>query len=135
MTKNFQHVLSLVFALKEINENPRILPNVSLGFHIYDSYFNAKMTYQTILNLLFSLKEIVPNYKCDTQKNLIAAIGGLDSEVSQYMATFLNAYKIPQVGYACKTLQFYRYAAPCPYNGGKSAVFNGVESLKGLPLK
>ncbi|XP_033024390.1 vomeronasal type-2 receptor 26-like [Lacerta agilis] len=99
VTKNYQHVLSLVFALKEINENPRILPNVSLGFHIYDSYFNAKMTYQTTLNLLFSLKEIVPNYKCDTQKNLIAAIGGLDSEVSQYMATFLNTYKIPQVSY------------------------------------
>ncbi|XP_061447770.1 vomeronasal type-2 receptor 26-like [Rhineura floridana] len=97
VTKNYQHVLAFMFAVKEINENPRILPNVTLGFHIYDSYFNEKMTYQTTLNILFSLNGIVPNYKCDRQKNLIAAIGGLDSETSIYMATLLSMYKIPQV--------------------------------------
>ncbi|XP_062992779.1 vomeronasal type-2 receptor 26-like [Elgaria multicarinata webbii] len=99
VTKNYQHVLALVFAMKEVNENPKILPNITLGFHIFDSYFNEKMTYQTTLNLLFSLKRIVPNYKCDTQKNLIATIGGLDSETSFYMATMLHIYKIPQVSY------------------------------------
>uniref|UniRef100_A0A670JF80 G-protein coupled receptors family 3 profile domain-containing protein n=1 Tax=Podarcis muralis TaxID=64176 RepID=A0A670JF80_PODMU len=85
--------------LKEINEDPRILPNVTLGFHIYDSYFNEKLTFQTTLNLLFSQKSAVPNYKCGTQKNLIAAIGGLDAETSLYMATILGTYKIPQVSY------------------------------------
>ncbi|XP_061447772.1 vomeronasal type-2 receptor 26-like [Rhineura floridana] len=99
VTKHYQHVLALVFAVKEINENPGILPNVTLGFHIYDSYFNEKMTYQTTLNILFHMNRIVPNYKCDTQKNLIAAIGGLDSETSLYMATILSIYKIPQVSY------------------------------------
>ncbi|XP_033024393.1 vomeronasal type-2 receptor 26-like [Lacerta agilis] len=95
--KNYQHVLALVFAVKEINENPRILPNVTLGFHIYDSYFNEKITYQTTLNLLFQVKRMVPNYNCDKQKNLIAAIGGLESETSLYMSTILSIYKIPQL--------------------------------------
>ncbi|XP_061447773.1 vomeronasal type-2 receptor 26-like [Rhineura floridana] len=99
VTKNYQHVLVLAFAMKEISENPRILPNVTLGFYILDSYFNEKMTYQTTLSLLFSLKRIVPNYKCDRQKNLIAAIGALDSETSLYMATILSIYKIPQISY------------------------------------
>ncbi|XP_061447771.1 vomeronasal type-2 receptor 26-like [Rhineura floridana] len=99
VTKYYQHVLALVFAVKEINDNPRILPNVTLGFHIYDSYFNEKMTYQTTLNILFHMKRTVPNYKCDTQKNLIAAIGGLNSETSLSMATILSIYKIPQVSY------------------------------------
>uniref|UniRef100_A0A8D2IVQ1 G-protein coupled receptors family 3 profile domain-containing protein n=1 Tax=Varanus komodoensis TaxID=61221 RepID=A0A8D2IVQ1_VARKO len=102
VTKNYQHVLALVLAVKEVNENPRLLLNITLGFHIYDSYFNEKMTYQSTLNLLFGLKTIAPNYKCDTQKNLIAVIGGLDSETSHYMASILHIYKIPQVGYACK---------------------------------
>nr|XP_008114755.1 PREDICTED: vomeronasal type-2 receptor 26-like [Anolis carolinensis] len=57
------------------------------------------MTYRTTLNLLFCLKRIVPNYKCDTRKNMIAVIGGLDSETSLYMATLLGIYKIPQVGH------------------------------------
>ncbi|XP_054832643.1 vomeronasal type-2 receptor 26-like [Eublepharis macularius] len=95
--KNYQHILSLVFAVKEINENPKLLPNLTLGFHIYENYFNARKTYQNTLNLLFSQKIAVINYKCDSQKDLIAAIGGVDSDTSLHMATILGVYKIPQL--------------------------------------
>ncbi|XP_066486010.1 vomeronasal type-2 receptor 26-like [Tiliqua scincoides] len=94
--QNYQHVLSLVFAVKEINENPNFLPNVSLGFHIYDSYYDAKLTYQNTLKLLSTQERIVPNFKCDKQKELIAVIGGLDAEISLHVATQLGIYKIPQ---------------------------------------
>ncbi|XP_061447685.1 vomeronasal type-2 receptor 26-like [Rhineura floridana] len=96
-SKKYQHVLSLVFAVKEINDNTQILPNVSLGFHIYDSYDNARITHQNTLNLLSTTKRSVPNFKCDKRKNLIAVIGGSDSEISLYMAILLDTYKIPQV--------------------------------------
>lgn len=97
--KNYQHVLAFVFAVNEVNDNCGLLPNTTLGFHIYDSYFNAKMTYQSTLNLLFNLKKIVPNYRCNFQKNLVGVIGGLDSETSLQVATLLRFYKIPQVGF------------------------------------
>ncbi|XP_062992801.1 vomeronasal type-2 receptor 26-like [Elgaria multicarinata webbii] len=95
--KNYQHVLSLVFAVKEINEKPEILPNVTLGFHIYDSYFDARLTYQNTMNLLSTRHRPVPNYNCGSQKNLVAVIGGLDSETSSYIANIIGTYKIPQV--------------------------------------
>ncbi|XP_060111059.1 vomeronasal type-2 receptor 26-like [Heteronotia binoei] len=98
--KNYQHVLALVFALNEVNNNLKILPNVSLGCHLYDSYFNAKLTYQNTLNFLCTLKRIIPNYRCDTQNNLIAVIGGLESEISLHIANILSIYKIPQVTYS-----------------------------------
>ncbi|XP_054850500.1 vomeronasal type-2 receptor 26-like [Eublepharis macularius] len=97
VTKFYQHILALVFAVKEINENPKILSNVTLGFHIYDSYNNARMTYHTNLDLLFNSLRWAPNYKCDIQKNVIAVIAGLDSEVSFHVSDILSTYKIPQV--------------------------------------
>nr|XP_056720094.1 vomeronasal type-2 receptor 26-like [Euleptes europaea] len=99
ITKFYQHILALVFAIHEINQNPNILPNVTLGFHIHDSYIYLKWTYRTTLDLLFTSRELVPNYKCGTPKKMIGVIGGYSSETSTDMATLLSRYKIPQFSF------------------------------------
>uniref|UniRef100_A0A8D2IW59 G-protein coupled receptors family 3 profile domain-containing protein n=1 Tax=Varanus komodoensis TaxID=61221 RepID=A0A8D2IW59_VARKO len=80
--KNYQHVLALAFAVKEINEDPQILPNISLGFHILNSYYTARMTFKAILNQLSTQHRFVPNFRCHNQNNVIALIGGCLSEIS-----------------------------------------------------
>nr|XP_020665198.1 vomeronasal type-2 receptor 26-like [Pogona vitticeps] len=97
MTKFYQHILALVFAIKEINKNPRILSNVTLGFQIYDSYTNARMSYRVTLDVLCQSKTFIPNYKCGNKHHLIGVIGGFDSEISSYIADILDHYKIPQL--------------------------------------
>ncbi|XP_061447737.1 vomeronasal type-2 receptor 26-like [Rhineura floridana] len=94
--KNYQHILGLAFAVKEINENPNILVNISLGFHILNSYYSARMTYKATLNLLSAQHSFLPNFKCHTQKNLIALIGGCISEISANIAIVSASQKIPQ---------------------------------------
>nr|XP_034992709.1 vomeronasal type-2 receptor 26-like [Zootoca vivipara] len=99
ITKFYPHILALVFAVDEINENPKILPNITLGFHIYDSYFDSSMTYRNTLDLLFNSHHFVPNYICGIQKNVVGVIGGLSSDTSSSMADVLGLYKIPQISY------------------------------------
>ncbi|XP_053216368.1 vomeronasal type-2 receptor 26-like [Podarcis raffonei] len=76
-----------------------MLPNITLGFHISDTYYDAKMTYRTTLELIFKSHTFLPNYKCGTQKNLLAVIGGLGSDTSFHVMNILGLHKIPQLTY------------------------------------
>ncbi|XP_061447617.1 vomeronasal type-2 receptor 26-like [Rhineura floridana] len=129
--KGYQHILALAFAVKEINEHPQLLPNHTLGFHIFDSYSSAEKTYHATMLLLSTLEKFVPNYICNIQNNLTAIIGGLDSEISLHVATILHIYKIPQLTYGpapvmndkISGLFFYQMAPQ------ESHQFDGILSL------
>ncbi|XP_015746013.1 vomeronasal type-2 receptor 26-like [Python bivittatus] len=108
--KDYQQILALVFAAKEINKDPKLLPNITLGFHILNNYFMARITYKATLSLLSTHQRFVPNFTCDSKRKLIAAIGGRLTEASSIMATVLANYKIPQLAYGTFS----------PVHGGKN---------------
>ncbi|XP_032092277.1 vomeronasal type-2 receptor 26-like [Thamnophis elegans] len=62
-------------------------------------HFVASWTYLASLELLSTWSNFIPNYKCDNKDSIVAVIGGPDSDVSFFMATILNNYKLPQLGY------------------------------------
>ncbi|KAM6451769.1 vomeronasal type-2 receptor 26-like [Liasis olivaceus] len=106
MTQNYQHILALVFAMKEINEDPQILPNITLGFHIYDTHMNAKWAFRSVTQLISPKKRFLPNYRCDIKDNLLAVIEGLDIESSHHVPKVLSIYKIPQLFHYLKQVSF-----------------------------
>lgn len=98
LTQNYQHVVALVFAVKEINKNSFILPNITLGFHIYNSYFLEHWTYLASIQLLSRRGRLIPNFNCDPVENIpVTVIGGPNSDLFLHVATILHIYKMPQV--------------------------------------
>uniref|UniRef100_A0A8C6X2P8 G-protein coupled receptors family 3 profile domain-containing protein n=1 Tax=Naja naja TaxID=35670 RepID=A0A8C6X2P8_NAJNA len=79
--KNYQQFRALVFAVKEINKDLDLLPNITLGFHINDYH---------------QLKQMVPGYKCGRQDLLLSVIGGDNPKSSRQMASTFGLFKVPQ---------------------------------------
>ncbi|XP_042329783.1 vomeronasal type-2 receptor 26-like [Sceloporus undulatus] len=99
LKQHYQHTLALQFALNEINENPQLLPNFTLGINVYNNDFRAPTIYLASMELLSTKGQLFPNYKCDVLNNVVASIGGPNSDVGLNMATILSIYKLPQLTY------------------------------------
>nr|XP_020634575.1 vomeronasal type-2 receptor 26-like [Pogona vitticeps] len=97
--KNYQHILALAFAIHEINTNDELLPNITLGYKIYDNKFDSWRATQTTLHLLFRVNGNPLNYNCEKTEQVLAVVGGLTSQNSMQMAHILSIYNIPQVSY------------------------------------
>ncbi|XP_030053533.1 extracellular calcium-sensing receptor isoform X2 [Microcaecilia unicolor] len=90
----------MTFAVEEINHNDSLLPNVSLGFWIYDSCDTQSRSLQGTMWQLSGHKDPIPNYACRGTSTLAAVIGDDKSRMSITMAQLLGVYKHAQVSYA-----------------------------------
>ncbi|XP_051846898.1 vomeronasal type-2 receptor 26-like [Antechinus flavipes] len=97
--KNYQQVLALMFAVEEINRDLRLLPNTTLGFHIYNTYHSDSRTMESSLRWLSGQGQTIPNFSCERQDKAIAVIGGATSALSVQMGTLLELYRFPQISY------------------------------------
>ncbi|XP_053319872.1 extracellular calcium-sensing receptor-like [Spea bombifrons] len=96
----FQSLQILRFALEEINENPDILPNITLGFQAYDSCRVLELDIKGSLQLLTGNKRIIPNYRClGEEAPLGAIIGPAASTHSILLAHILGLYRYPQISH------------------------------------
>ncbi|KAF7235736.1 hypothetical protein EYD10_17450 [Varanus komodoensis] len=95
----YWHILSFLFSIHEINQNRRLLPNISLGYDIYESHFGARMTSYAMLGLPAGGGSQLPNFNCGTKKNLLAILEGTESEHSTLISAMSGIYKIPQISY------------------------------------
>ncbi|XP_070592559.1 vomeronasal type-2 receptor 26-like [Erythrolamprus reginae] len=93
------YLLSFLFAIREINQNPHILPNITLGYDIYENYYEPGLTADALMDLLSIGQANVPNYICGREKRLLAVIEGTESDISEQISTMLSLYKMPQISY------------------------------------
>ncbi|XP_044512612.1 vomeronasal type-2 receptor 26-like [Gracilinanus agilis] len=97
--KNYQQALTVMFAVEEINKNSNLLPNLTLGFHLYNAYHSDASTLESSLRWLSGQGQLIPNYSCWGQEQPVAVLGGATSALSVQMGTLLELYRYPQIIY------------------------------------
>ncbi|XP_061448059.1 vomeronasal type-2 receptor 26-like [Rhineura floridana] len=99
VTENYQHILALAFAVNEINKNPQILPNITLGFNIYNNYLHPRWTYPAAMQFLSPKNRLLPNFMCGIQEHLLAITEDITTDTFHHITNVFGIYKIPQLIY------------------------------------
>ncbi|XP_043915207.1 vomeronasal type-2 receptor 26-like [Protopterus annectens] len=118
----YRFVRAIVFAVNEINQNYNILPNITLGFNIYDSCFLESRATGCTLQLLSGRQWAIPNYGCRMTPILPAIIGDEAAAATLQMATLLRIYKFPQLLHYLKNVEFVN-------SGGEKIFFDANGDL------
>ncbi|CAN2390516.1 hypothetical protein PRIEUP_LOCUS553, partial [Pristimantis euphronides] len=87
------------FAINKINQNPNILPNITLGYQIYDSCLDERLAVKSVLHLLCGPNKEIPNYCCEEGGPLAGVIGDYHSSTTVPAAQILGIYGYTQISY------------------------------------
>ncbi|XP_032887123.1 extracellular calcium-sensing receptor-like [Amblyraja radiata] len=97
--RNYRWMQGMIYAIKEINDNSTLLPDVTLGYAIYDTCYNSPTAIEDVFALVSGHRKFTPNYQCQLNSTLAAVVGASTSAISIAMATVLGIYRYPQISY------------------------------------
>ncbi|XP_069059369.1 vomeronasal type-2 receptor 26-like [Pleurodeles waltl] len=118
----YRVVLAMVFAIEEINQTPDFLPNITLGFRIFDSCISEKQALRGTLELLSGKEGAVPGYSCSTHPLMAGIIGETLSSLTIPMARIMGVLHYPQISHSAAIstlsdkLQFPSFLRTVPGN-------------------
>uniref|UniRef100_A0A672G5A1 Extracellular calcium-sensing receptor-like n=1 Tax=Salarias fasciatus TaxID=181472 RepID=A0A672G5A1_SALFA len=101
--RTFRWMQTMIFAIEEINREGKLLPNITLGYKIYDSCSTPHQALKAAVELMGSDKSAGVDGKTQNKSNcrgtVSAVIGDGGSTQSLVVARFLGVFHVPQVSY------------------------------------
>ncbi|XP_077309550.1 extracellular calcium-sensing receptor-like [Lithobates pipiens] len=76
-----------------------MLPNITLGYHVYDSCRENRKAIKNTLQILSGPGKMVPNYSCRERKKILGFIGDQSSATTTSIAQILALYRYVQISY------------------------------------
>ncbi|XP_057185558.1 extracellular calcium-sensing receptor-like [Triplophysa rosa] len=96
---SFQQAQTMVFALQEINKNPSLLPNITLGYYLYDNCVKLGVAFRAATALVSGTEESISNLDCTGPPPVIAIVGDPGSTHSIAISSVLGLFRVPMVSY------------------------------------
>nr|XP_015216178.1 PREDICTED: extracellular calcium-sensing receptor-like [Lepisosteus oculatus] len=95
----FQYAQTMAFAIEEINRDPALLPNITLGYRLYSNCQNLEMAHRAATALISGEDESVTDYSCTGTPPVLAIVGDPASTHSIAISRTLGLFRIPMVSY------------------------------------
>ncbi|XP_075197908.1 vomeronasal type-2 receptor 26-like [Anomaloglossus baeobatrachus] len=76
-----------MFAVYEVNNDPKLLPNMTLGYHMFDAFEDEIKSVQSVLRILSGINIEAPNYSC-IKYGEVAGFVGYSFEMEQILQIY-----------------------------------------------
>ncbi|XP_075061850.1 extracellular calcium-sensing receptor-like [Mixophyes fleayi] len=93
----YQQLQTLIHTIEEINKDPNILSNITLGFQMYDTCAVPHYELQGALQFLTEFTTLTSSSQCNTRSSFSAVIGSTSSANSIILANVLGTFRYPQI--------------------------------------
>ncbi|XP_052438222.1 extracellular calcium-sensing receptor-like [Carassius gibelio] len=97
--RDFRLAQIMIFAIEEINRSEHLLPNVSIGYRIYDTCGSRLSTMSAIMGLM-NVQEFGEEGRCTGQSPLHAIIGDSESTATVILSRTTGPFKIPVISHS-----------------------------------
>ncbi|XP_048398171.1 extracellular calcium-sensing receptor-like [Stegostoma tigrinum] len=98
-SRSFRWMQTMIFALQEINKDPVLLPNITLGYNIYDTCTTPSHSLRAALTFASGPHEDVFKYNCVGTSSIPVIVGDSGSTQSLVVARTMMSFNIPMVSY------------------------------------
>ncbi|XP_039986058.1 extracellular calcium-sensing receptor-like [Xiphias gladius] len=96
----FRQAMTMAFAIDEINRNSNLLPNVTLGYSLYDNCLQLGIGFRAALSLVSGQEEqVILHETCVGTPPVLGIVGDASSTRSIAISTVLGLYRVPMVSY------------------------------------
>ncbi|KAM9316511.1 extracellular calcium-sensing receptor-like [Gastrophryne carolinensis] len=95
--RDFQALQTMIFTTEEINRSDKLLPNVSLGYRIYDACYTHFQATRAALSLITG--DADEYFPCDQLPLVLAIVGGCWSTQSIAVTRVAGLFSIPVISY------------------------------------
>ncbi|XP_056622659.1 extracellular calcium-sensing receptor-like [Triplophysa dalaica] len=97
--RDFRIAQTLTFAIEEINKSDTLLPNVTIGYRIFDSC-GARLSTMGAIMTLMNGQEFEAGGKCNGQTPIHAIIGETESTNTMIVSRTTGPFKIPVISHS-----------------------------------
>ncbi|NP_001103412.1 olfactory receptor CG3 precursor [Danio rerio] len=97
--RDFRLAQILIFAIEEINRSVQLLPNISIGYRIYDTCGSRQSTMSAIMGLMNG-QEFGAGERCNGRSPIHAIIGESESSATVILSRTTGPFKIPVISHS-----------------------------------